>query len=101
MQACAADGTIAARVEDQAVEDQPSGDIGLPRGDIPLALLAFNVGVELGELAFIGVVLGVVSVVKRLEFTASIQHRVLHAAPFGIGALAAFWFFDRLAGFLT
>jgi hydrogenase/urease accessory protein HupE len=29
------------------------GDLGLPQGDIPLALLAFNIGVELGQLAFI------------------------------------------------
>lgn len=33
-------------------------DIGLPRGDIPLALFAFNVGVEIGQLMFIGLVLG-------------------------------------------
>jgi hypothetical protein len=46
-------------------------------------------------------VLGVVALVKRIEFTASIRRRALRAAPFGIGALAAFWFFDRLAGFLT
>ena len=32
-------------------------DIGLPQGDIPLALLSFNVGVEIGQLIFIGVVL--------------------------------------------
>ena len=30
-------------------------DIGLPQGDIPLALLSFNVGVEIGQLIFIGV----------------------------------------------
>ena len=28
-------------------------EVGLPRGDIPLALFAFNVGVELGQLMFI------------------------------------------------
>jgi hydrogenase/urease accessory protein HupE len=33
-------------------------DIGLPQGDIPLALLTFNVGVEVGQLAFIALVLG-------------------------------------------
>jgi HupE / UreJ protein len=32
-------------------------DIGLPQGDIPLALLSFNVGVEIGQLVFIGCVL--------------------------------------------
>ena len=33
-------------------------EIGLPRGDIPLALFAFNVGVETGQLIFIAAVLG-------------------------------------------
>ena len=32
-------------------------DIGLPQGDIPLALFAFNVGVECGQLAFVAAVL--------------------------------------------
>ena len=32
-------------------------DIGLPQGDVPLALLAFNIGVEVGQLAFIAAVL--------------------------------------------
>ena len=34
-------------------------EIGLPQGDIPLALLFFNVGVEVGQLLFIAAVLGV------------------------------------------
>jgi len=34
-------------------------DIGLPQGDVPIALLAFNIGVEVGQLAFIAAVLGV------------------------------------------
>jgi hydrogenase/urease accessory protein HupE len=74
-------------------------DIGLPRGDIPLALFSFNVGVELGQLAFIAAVLGTVAVAGRLEFTASIEKYALRAAPLAIGSLAAFWFFERLASF--
>lgn len=42
--------------------------IGLPQGELPLALLAFNVGVELGQLAFIAAVLAVVALVRRLRF---------------------------------
>ena len=41
-------------------------ELGLPQGDIPLALLAFNVGVELGQLAFIAVLLSAVYCVRRL-----------------------------------
>jgi hydrogenase/urease accessory protein HupE len=76
-------------------------DIGLPRGDIPVALFAFNVGVELGQIAFIAAVLGTIALARRLTLAASIERYALRAAPFGIGALAAFWFFDRLAGFLN
>lgn len=32
-------------------------ETGLPQGDVPLALLAFNLGVEAGQLMFIGGVL--------------------------------------------
>ena len=41
-------------------------ELGLPQGDIPLALLAFNVGVELGQLAFIAVLLSAVYSVRRI-----------------------------------
>jgi hypothetical protein len=39
---------------------------GLPPGDIPLALLSFNIGVELGQLAFIGTLLGTVWFARRV-----------------------------------
>ena len=39
-------------------------EVGLPQGHIPLALLFFNVGVELGQLLFIGMVLGFVFAVS-------------------------------------
>jgi hypothetical protein len=74
-------------------------DIGLPRGDIPLALFAFNVGVEIGQLAFIGVVFSVLTLAKRIRLASVIAHRALPAANYAIGILAAFWFFERLAGF--
>ena len=40
-------------------------DIGLPRGEIPLALLFFNTGVELGQLAFVLVALALSWMVAR------------------------------------
>ena len=74
-------------------------DIGLPRGDIPLALFAFNVGVELGQLAFIAVVLGLFALAKRIKRAASLERYARPAAPYAIGILASFWFCERLAGF--
>ena len=40
-------------------------EVGLPQQAIPLALLFFNVGVELGQLAFIAAVLGVAVGARR------------------------------------
>ncbi len=74
-------------------------DIGLPQSDVPLALFSFNVGVELGQLAFIGVVFSVLELAKRVRLVSVIGHRALPAATYGIGILAAFWFLERLAGF--
>jgi hydrogenase/urease accessory protein HupE len=74
-------------------------EIGLPRGDIPLALFAFNVGVELGQLAFIGAVLGVLTIARRIAIPALVERRVVGATPYAIGALAGFWFVGRVAAF--
>jgi hydrogenase/urease accessory protein HupE len=74
-------------------------DVGLPQADIPLALFAFNVGVECGQLAFVAVVLGVSSIARRTQHGARAARRALRAAPYAIGALAAFWLFERLARF--
>ena len=75
-------------------------DIGLPRGDVPLALFTFNVGVELGQLAFIAVVLSALALAKRLEIPALVHRHATLAATYAIGILAAFWFFERFAGFV-
>jgi hydrogenase/urease accessory protein HupE len=68
-------------------------DLGLPRGDIPLALFSFNVGVELGQLMFIGVILAVISWIGRLV---TIPRQAVIASAYGIGIVAAFWSVERL-----
>lgn len=74
-------------------------DIGLPQGDVPLALFAFNLGVEFGQLVFIAAVSGIIFVARRIALPPVLQQRVRPAAAYVIGTLAAFWFFERLAGF--
>ncbi len=73
--------------------------IGLPKNDVPLALFAFNVGVEVGQLAFIAVVLGLLAVARRLPLPRPLTAHALPVASYAIGTLAAFWFVERLAGF--
>jgi hydrogenase/urease accessory protein HupE len=74
-------------------------EIGLPRGDIPLALFAFNVGVEIGQLIFISVVLGALACTKWIGLPTAVGRHALRVATYAIGILAAFWFIERLAGF--
>ncbi len=54
-------------------------EIGLPRGDIPLALFAFNVGVELGQLAFIGAMLGTLWIARRLGILPFVERHFARA----------------------
>jgi len=71
-------------------------EIGLPAGDVPLALLTFNAGVELGQLAFVAVAAAVFELVRRC-----LPRRpwMVVVPAYGIGTLAAFWCFERISGF--
>lgn len=72
-------------------------DIGLPQHEVALALLMFNVGVELGQLFFIAVVMAMLIVIRkvRIEWPQWIQQ----VPAYGIGSIAAFWFIERIASF--
>jgi hydrogenase/urease accessory protein HupE len=72
--------------------------VGLPPRAIPVALLFFNVGVEVGQLLFIGAVLAVGAVVRRLALPWPAW--AWRLAPWGIGTLAAYWTIERVAAFL-
>ncbi|MGE3690407.1 MAG: HupE/UreJ family protein [Novosphingobium sp.] len=73
-------------------------DTGLPQDSIPLALLLFNLGVEAGQLLFVGLIL--VGIVAWIRFarpimptrTLSLATRV---APYAIGCYAGLIFVER------
>ena len=69
--------------------------IGLPSGDIPLALLMFNVGVELGQLAFVALLLLMARSFAALEVRWPRPVELLPA--YAVGSLGAFWTIQRLA----
>jgi hypothetical protein len=80
-------------------------EVGLPQGDVPLALLAFNLGVEAGQVLFIAVVLALGTALSRL-YPAARAHLApgsagLSAVAYGVGTLAAFWVVERVAGFVA
>jgi hypothetical protein len=69
--------------------------LGLPRGEIPLALLLFNVGVELGQLAFVCAVLLLERAWRLLRIDWPL---VLQRLPgYAVGTLGAFWTIQRVA----
>ena len=68
--------------------------LGLPQGEIPLALLFFNVGVEVGQVTFVLLVLAMLWSYRRLEVVWPSWSEPLPA--YGIGAMGAFWFITRM-----
>jgi hydrogenase/urease accessory protein HupE len=70
-------------------------EIGLPQGEIPLALLCFNVGVELGQIAFVALML---LAARALRKVAHRWPRLVELAPaYVVGSLGAFWTIQRVA----
>ncbi|MBY3088408.1 HupE/UreJ family protein [Rhizobium laguerreae] len=79
--------------------------VGLPGHAIPIALLFFNIGVELGQLLFIAAVMALFAILRRLWFRvvgtdATWSHSMpLVGAAYCIGGVASFWLMDRVYGF--
>jgi len=72
-------------------------EVDLPHNEIPLALLMFNVGVELGQLMFVAVILVLIELLRRIRTEWPAWVRQLPA--YGIGGLASFWLIERVTGF--
>lgn len=72
-------------------------EVGLPQTAIPIALLMFNVGVEVGQLIFIAAVLLLGALAQKV-LEKSEQWAVPMTA-YAIGSVAAFWTIERIASF--
>lgn len=79
-------------------------EIGLPQTQRALALLTFNLGVELGQLLFVAACL---TGFYLWRLSAPRLPPAARTVPwnrwisYGVGSLASFWLFDRLAGFVA
>jgi hydrogenase/urease accessory protein HupE len=78
-------------------------EIGLPKGEIPLALLSFNLGIEFGQLSFIALVLIAAGLWNRIgprlqPEALGLRGRARTVAGYAIGSVAAYWLFERLNG---
>lgn len=70
-------------------------ELGVQPGERLASLIFFNIGVEAGQLVFVGtmmIVMAGLSVVK-------IAQPVRAAALYAVGAIGCFWMIDRIAGF--
>jgi len=76
-------------------------DVGLPQSDIPIALLFFNVGVELGQLLFIAAVFTVIALTRQASSRLELSHLAWawRVPPYAIGSLAMFWVIQRVVAF--
>ena len=76
-------------------------EVGLPQTAIPVALLFFNVGVEIGQLLFIAFVFAVIALARQVmrRFAVSQLAWTWRVPPYAIGSVAAFWSIQRIVAF--
>jgi len=73
-------------------------EVGLPQQAIPLALICFNVGVELGQILFVMTVVLLTWFMHQLN-----QQKLIERAEtmviYSIGGLSSFWLIERVSSF--
>ena len=76
-------------------------EVGLPESSIAMALLFFNVGVEIGQLIFVAFVIAAMAAMTRAATWLRISwpEWLWRIAPYAIGSLASFWVVERLSAF--
>ena len=73
-------------------------EIGLPQQAITLALIFFNIGVELGQILFISAVVLLGYVLQSFKHP-KLQKKFEMVIVYGIGGLSSFWFIERVSSF--
>ncbi|MCB2077752.1 MAG: HupE/UreJ family protein [Novosphingobium sp.] len=77
-------------------------EIGLPQQEVLLSLLAFNLGIEAGQIAFVGLLLLAFEATRHLSSgqPGPVLRRIAFTslAAWPIGIVASLWFFERLSG---
>jgi hypothetical protein len=84
-------------------------DIGLPQTELPTALLFFNVGVEIGQILFIGALLvgyfvvrpAFVRMLRSTEDNCVYWRSLTMPASYVIGSIASYWMIERVMIFWT
>ena len=81
-------------------------DVGLPSTELPAALVAFNGGVEVGQVAFVAVVFGALRLLERIPSRDSGRDELARAtaprlAAYGAGVVGMYWTIERVMTFWT
>ncbi|MCK1700673.1 HupE/UreJ family protein [Bradyrhizobium sp. 155] len=83
-------------------------EVGLPQHAIPVALLFFNIGVEIGQLAFVAAILtagGLFHAAMALRLRPPLFQRAVNrvdvVAAYAIGTVGAFWLIERTCAFFV
>lgn len=69
-------------------------EVGLPREALGWSLAAFNVGVEIGQLAVVGAVVALLAAVRRYDVL--FAERCVLAGSVGVIAAGVYWFTQRV-----
>jgi hypothetical protein len=73
------------------------GGLGVSVGERWPALLGFNLGVELGQVAFVGALIAVLAALRSIRLDAPARSAALYVA----GICGAFWTIERVVGFVS
>jgi hydrogenase/urease accessory protein HupE len=76
-------------------------EVGLPQSAIPVALLFFNVGVEIGQLFFIASIFAFIALARQVtqRIGVSLPAWAWRVPAYAIGSVSAFWIIQRISVF--
>ncbi len=79
-------------------------DIGLPQTEIPAALLAFNVGVEIGQIEFVAATISIIWVIRKASQRFVTErgnwlHLIEKPIAYAVGGITMLWTIERVGTF--
>jgi hydrogenase/urease accessory protein HupE len=74
-------------------------EIGLPQGEIALALVAFNLGVEVGQVLVIVAVVSLLAAIRKAAWMD--ETAIIRVTAYGMGITGSFWLVERVVGSLV
>ncbi|WP_199913458.1 HupE/UreJ family protein [Ruegeria sp. Alg231-54] len=70
-------------------------EIGLPPQEVPIALLFFNIGVEIGQLIFVAAILAIGWFLQKLPIPNHLRTGAQYLLIYALGTMSAYWLVER------